>query len=194
MFFKKISESLYRFFLVFGLTRQETYVVLLLAILSVVGATIPYMRVYFTDQSPPEQTEERSKAFKHFSERVLKDSSLSRNEKDSLITLFNGDSISSLRWRQQADSLKKLLAESAPRESVDSFFSQLQDAPVKQININEATAAEFRGLPGIGERIAERIIEYRNKKGSFHSIEDLQNVKGIGKKMFAKIKPFVEIK
>lgn len=194
MFFKKISEPLYRFFLLFGLTRQETYVVLLLAVLSVIGATIPYVRSYVSDHGVMAQSEEAPNSFRHLSERILNDSALSRNEKDSLIALFNGDSVSFIRWSRQADSLKKLLAGRASRESIDSFFLQIQDAPVRQININEATAAELSGLPGVGEKIAERIVEYRSKKGNFRTVDDLKNVKGIGKKMFAKIKPFVEIK
>lgn len=193
MFFKKISESLYRFFLVFGLTRQETYVVLLLAVLSVVGASVPYVRSYFHNPGDTTQSEQRTETFRYFSDRILGDSTLTRNEKDSLIAILGGDSASLLRWGQQADSLKKLLTELTPREAVDSFFLQVRDAPVKQVNINEATAAELSGLPGVGEKIAERIVEYRNKKGNFHHVDDLQNVKGIGKKMFAKIKPFVEI-
>ena len=193
MFFKKISESLYRFFLVFGLTRQEMYVVLLLAVVSVVGAFIPYVRAQFADPINTDLSEEQSNAFKYLSDRIQNDSDLSRTEKDSLIGILDGDSSSMAEWRRQADSLTKLLAQHPSHESVDSFFLQLHDAPVKQININEATAAELSGLPGVGEKIAERIIEYRNKKGPFRSVEDLQNVKGIGKKMFAKIKPFVEI-
>lgn len=194
MFFKKFSESLYRFFLIFGLTRQETYVVGLLIVLAVIGATIPYLRPFFSDPKPAENIEAKSTAFRIYSDRILNDSALTQDERDSLMTLINVDSVSILRWQRQADSLKKLLTARPARESVDSFFTQLQDAPVKQVDINDATAAELSSLPGIGEKIAERIIEYRNKNGNFRRIEELQNVKGIGKKMFAKIKPFVEIK
>jgi competence protein ComEA len=193
MFFKKFSEPLYRFFLLFGLTRQETYVVILLAFLSLIGASIPYIRPYFQDSANVSQSEHRSEAFKRYSERIYSDSGLSQNERDSLIAVMNADSSSHMRWARQADSLQQLLAGHAGRESMDSFFTQIDDAPVKRININEATAAELSGLPGVGEKIAERIVEYRNKKGNFRSIDDLQQVKGIGKKMFAKIKPFVEI-
>ncbi len=193
MFFKKISESLYRFFLIFGLTRQEMYVVLFLAFLAVTGASIPYLRLWLT--GPVETTPSRpeTRAFQEYSRRLFEDSDLSSEEKDSLIAVLNGDTASAARWRSQSDSLIKLLSASAPKSSVDSFFMQLQDAPVRKININDASAAELSGLPGIGEKMAERIVEYRNAKGPFRSVEDLQNIKGIGKKMFAKIKPFVEI-
>lgn len=193
MFFKKISESLHRFFLVFGLTRQETYVVLLLAFLALIGASVPYFRSIYANTENTDQTERKAEAFKEFSGRIFGDSALSQKEKDSLIAVWNGGSMPEARWRRQTDSLQKLLADKAPRESIDSFFTQLDDAPVKRININEATGGELSALPGVGEKIAGRIVEYRNKNGNFRSVDDLQHVKGIGKKMFAKIKPFVEI-
>ena len=49
-----------------------------------------------------------------------------------------------------------------------------------KLNINLATAAEFMQLPGIGEVLAGRIIEYRAEHGPFSSIQDLTKVKGIG--------------
>jgi competence protein ComEA len=57
------------------------------------------------------------------------------------------------------------------------------------VDINTATAAQLTGLPGIGAKTAERIIEYREKNGPFKKIEDLMNVKGIGEKSFLKLKP-----
>lgn len=48
------------------------------------------------------------------------------------------------------------------------------------ININQATAQELAGLPGIGETLAQRIIEYRQLHGRFHSEDQLLNVEGIG--------------
>ncbi len=46
-------------------------------------------------------------------------------------------------------------------------------------------------LPGIGEVIAKRIIEYRKSTGGFNSIEDILQVKGIGSKKFEKIKDII---
>ena len=59
------------------------------------------------------------------------------------------------------------------------------------INLNTATIDQLMTLPGIGQKTAERILEYRTKSGGFKKIEDLMNVKGIGEKSFLKIKPLV---
>ena len=56
------------------------------------------------------------------------------------------------------------------------------------VNINTASAAEFEALPGIGPKMAQRIVEYRDKNGAFKKLEDLMNVKGIGEKNFLKLK------
>ena len=61
--------------------------------------------------------------------------------------------------------------------------------PSTIVNLNTATVAEFEALPGIGNKVATRIVEYRMKKGPFKKIEDLMNVQGIGEKNFLKLRP-----
>ena len=56
------------------------------------------------------------------------------------------------------------------------------------IDINTATAEEFRSIKGIGEKKAERIISYRDENGKFESVDELKNVKGIGDKIVGVIK------
>lgn len=60
-----------------------------------------------------------------------------------------------------------------------------------KVNINTATQSELENLPGVGEAIANRIIEYRQQNGKFNKIEDLQNVKGIGDAKFNNMKEYV---
>jgi len=61
------------------------------------------------------------------------------------------------------------------------------------VNLNTATATQIATLPGIGEKAADRIIEYREKNGGFKKIEELMNVKGIGEKSFLKLKPLITV-
>lgn len=61
------------------------------------------------------------------------------------------------------------------------------------LNLNDAAAVDLTTLPGVGKVIAERIVVYRNENGPFKSVDDLVLIKGIGKKVFAKIRPLVTI-
>lgn len=57
-----------------------------------------------------------------------------------------------------------------------------------KVNINTATKEDLDKLPGIGPTLAERIFEFRTKNGPFKSIDDLQNIEGIGEKKLNNIK------
>ena len=62
-----------------------------------------------------------------------------------------------------------------------------------KVNINTANQSELETLPGIGAVTALKVIDYRNEKGNFKSIEDIKGVSGIGEAKFDKIKEFIEI-
>lgn len=62
-----------------------------------------------------------------------------------------------------------------------------------KININTCSKAELMLLPGIGDALADRIIEYREKM-PFKTIEDIKNVPGIGEKRFEAIKDLITVK
>lgn len=61
------------------------------------------------------------------------------------------------------------------------------------VNLNTATVEQLDSLPGIGRAMAARILEYRQKAGSFKKVEELMNVRGIGEKNFLKLKPLVTV-
>lgn len=62
-----------------------------------------------------------------------------------------------------------------------------------RVNLNLATEADLDSLPGVGPVMAGRIIAWRESNQRFHSIEELQEVPGIGPKVFANLKPLVRI-
>jgi competence protein ComEA len=56
------------------------------------------------------------------------------------------------------------------------------------VNLNTATKDELITLSGIGPAKAQAILDYRAQHGSFKSVEELKDVKGIGAKRFEKLK------
>ncbi len=66
-------------------------------------------------------------------------------------------------------------------------------ATAQKININTANAKTLQTLPGIGIKIAQRIVEYR-KTHPFTSTKDLLQVKGIGKKILSNLLPLITVR
>lgn len=60
------------------------------------------------------------------------------------------------------------------------------------VNINTADKKQLTELPGIGPVTAKAILDYRQSKGQFKSIDELTKVKGIGDKTLAKLKPYLQ--
>lgn len=89
------------------------------------------------------------------------------------------------------------------KQDVTDHTSKKEEQPPKEenkapientkININKASKEELTTLNGIGEKTAEKIINYRNEHGKFASIEDITNVSGIGASIFEKIKENITI-
>jgi len=61
-----------------------------------------------------------------------------------------------------------------------------------RINLNRADATLLETLPGIGPKLAERIISWREENGGFTSPEDITQVSGIGEKLFQELKTHIE--
>ncbi len=76
-----------------------------------------------------------------------------------------------------------------------SFVGESVDAKEKtQVNINKATVKELLMLKGIGSKKANDIIVYRDENGLYKKIEDIMKIKGIGDKMFEKIKDQITVR
>lgn len=73
----------------------------------------------------------------------------------------------------------------------DKPMVEMPQAPV--ININSADSEMLAKLPGIGKKKAQAIVDYRVENGEFSQLSDLTNVKGIGKKLVAKLEGKVSL-
>ena len=66
-------------------------------------------------------------------------------------------------------------------------------APAELIDINTADKTTLQQLPGIGEALAERIIEERTANGPYASVDDLTRVSGIGESKLEALRPYVTV-
>jgi competence protein ComEA len=62
-----------------------------------------------------------------------------------------------------------------------------------RVNLNSATLAELDGLPHIGPVLAQRILDFRTEHGRFASVDELNEVSGIGERTFADLQPLVTV-
>lgn len=79
----------------------------------------------------------------------------------------------------------------------ESKFTEVKKKTVpkeKSVDLNAAGKNDLMNLPGIGEKTADKIIEYRNRKGRINNIDELMNVKGIQQAKFKKIEKYIYVK
>ncbi len=83
-----------------------------------------------------------------------------------------------------------------PAQGVSHQSKPHPKAPKKApsvVHLNTANATQLETLPGVGPKMAQRILAYRKGVGHFTQVEELMDVKGIGPKTFAKMKPFLRL-
>ncbi len=100
---------------------------------------------------------------------------------------------------QEGDTVQALLIDVGVESDADLNHIEIyvpregeKQSPQK-IDINRAEPWLLESLPGIGEVLAQRIVDYRNEHGLFKRIEDLLNVSGIGPATFEKIKDYITV-
>ncbi len=81
----------------------------------------------------------------------------------------------------------------ASSETIPEADEQPLAGGASLLDLNHASAAELEDLPGIGATLAERIIARRNEQGPYTSIEQLNEVTGVGAKLYEQLAPLVSI-
>ncbi|NIR48360.1 ComEA family DNA-binding protein [candidate division KSB1 bacterium] len=78
-------------------------------------------------------------------------------------------------------------ASESSEETPEATQAAKEDREIEKIDINNATIDELETLPGIGEKLAQAIVRFREQNGRFDQVEDLVKVPGIGEKKLEKI-------
>lgn len=153
-----------------GFTPIEIRVILFLVIVFLLGLALNY---FLADDHK---------------ERIL---SADYSAQDSLFFLSdNSDSNISKLSDKVVDSKSEVLDFNTRDFQEKKSFKSVSE---RSINLNTAEATEFLLLPGIGEKTAAAILDYRKNIGKFRNLNELMNVKGIGVSKFNKIKKYIYI-
>ncbi|HVK37849.1 MAG TPA: helix-hairpin-helix domain-containing protein [Candidatus Kapabacteria bacterium] len=160
-----------------GLTRGDVTIALFVAFTALFG----FLYVTFFDDRFPER--ERLELLRL------------QSRHDSILAVREGGTTMRPRQTIAADSLPSLqtvLAENAaaPEPKGSTASTRASTPAPSSIDLNSATREQLETLPGIGAKTAEAIIE-RRRHIPFRRAEDLMEVKGIGEKKLAKIRPFL---
>jgi comEA protein len=104
-------------------------------------------------------------------------------------------SSSPVRYGSYSSSVSRVQSQptTAPTTQTKTAHSTKKQASTGTININNASETDLVSLPGIGPSKARAIAEFRQKQGGFKSIEDLQQVKGIGPATLEKLRAHVTL-
>lgn len=85
-------------------------------------------------------------------------------------------------------------APEAPEEPAAPEETETEpESMASRVNLNTADAAALESLPGIGPALAQRIIDYRLANGPFQTTAEIQDVRGIGAGIYAKIKDSITV-
>jgi competence protein ComEA len=100
---------------------------------------------------------------------------------------------------QAEDSLQTVLLDAGIESNADLSHIEIyvpqagEIASVQKIDINRAEPWLLEALPGIGEVLAQRIVDYRSQDGPFRTVEDLLKVSGIGSATLEQIRDLVTV-
>ena len=117
-------------------------------------------------------------------------------------SIYVGGAIASPGWYQlkSSDTIPDLIqtaggiSDGADSGKIELRVPLAADAKTSQkVDINRADSWLLEALPEIGKTLAQRIIEYRQKNGPYHSIDEILKVPGIGTAVYDKIKNLITV-
>lgn len=92
------------------------------------------------------------------------------------------------------EALEEPEAPEAPEEPAAPEETETEpEGMASRVNLNTADTAALESLPGIGPALAQRIIDYRMANGPFQTTAEIQDVRGIGAGIYAKIKDSITV-
>ena len=100
---------------------------------------------------------------------------------------------------KEGDTLQALLSDAGVEPDADLSHIEIyvpqegEEQSPQKIDINRADPWLLEALPGIGEVLAQSIVDYRSENGPFKRIEDLLKVSGIGEATFEKIRDYITV-
>ena len=96
--------------------------------------------------------------------------------------------------KNRIDETSKYVTSSSGVVQEEQTNEQSEEKKNEKININTATQTELETLPGIGPSTSLKIVNYREEKGKFKTIEDIKEVSGIGDAKYENIKDLICVK
>ncbi|NIR50771.1 helix-hairpin-helix domain-containing protein [candidate division KSB1 bacterium] len=165
-----------------GFTKQEQGIVLFLVATLLLGSVVTVYHRFFSQDNPlegvPNYIQEFEKKAHEINTSLADDS-----EADEIEQVQAGFVVDS---KPESEGAESAASNSSAEDSTDKKQKFLVD-------VNTASHEQLQNIPRIGPVLAQRIIEHRTRNGFFRSIEELLDVKGIGKATLRKIAPYVRV-
>lgn len=119
-------------------------------------------------------------------------------EDEMVVIVYSKNEVNKLKNESKSNNITDVcpkINDACPKNEPDTLkeANKKTETSNTKISINSATLEELQKLDGIGKSKAEAIINYREEKGKFKTIEEIKNVSGIGESAFAKIKDNITI-